>query len=911
MEAQKWSGYRRAPIRSLIPAVLAAVPPGVQALTNAWDGRGTPWLNAPVQFDTLLLAMIVRGWIREHFQEALGTLVDDTLDRLDDRDWVWSKPVDTDLTVPPVSSLDSAVRYQLMPHVAAERFLQSPTVVFGGLHPDPEVPVTFYRVITEKGAELMSWPPILIPGEVYDRKTKTDRPNELGFASFVLRFVAQTIPGRAEPMLYHSLGLRRFGEEPFLIDGHPRKSLDSGVTALVGTPHRLFGGDSQPFTFVPMQLKFRHNEVFWPRALAPLLSENRRIPEPRAVALDPMWKWGPPGREVQAAIQYSTKQGPHGIGSGGVSHYDAAVIDDVLSQRPDLGFQRMGFLTRESDKLKKNRAIDYAPLIPRLDAERPLDKGDAKIDLTVDHRPDPRTDSTPQTVTTGKKRVLNTLETRRTPMLRAAVATPAVFNPAYSPLRRILILYRNPRTAELLSQEVQRSLQLAPSESPGIYRNQFGHVEVLQQYIEDDLWGYLRGIQGRGKERQRSRLQAVEDLSYRIAHSVPSVSEGGRYGALVEIVHRPGEIDIDPKLSWRIGLARAGYVNQHLHDIVVTIPGQDGVRSIEEQNRAVHAVADLWRQFGVLKTPLVEEGRNGGVLPWLVALWSVRRTQKTTTGQSLQGLVCARTNPYSGVIEVTTPALLLQGRWVPYHEMAQIFVREKWDQFEQEEAFLSRTELAGYTHFVFGAVRNCLQTPIRPGHLPRVLMMAEAHNVRRKLPWLNNKVITEGGLQSEFLRLFSPEEQDRVSVVRLRTAADEEVPVIVPPTRKGGSPQGLFRWDDLALERPIPLYMSIGRVPLTFSFPLKVGRSRSAEGKKEHRRSRPLEVAILHHPQSDSATVAHLVHQLRAVYPYYSSDSRLPLPVPFVELLIKEYAVSSADRPIPIAAEGSLGSAAD
>lgn len=882
VEAQKWSGYRRAPVRSLVPAVLAVAPPGVQALTNAWDGRDTPWLNAPAQFETALVTMVVRGWIREHFQEALGVLVDDTLERLDDRDWQWSDPVETDLSRAPLNPLDTAIRYQLLPHVAAERFLQSSTVVFGGRESDPEVPATFYRVITDKGAELMSWPPIPISGDDYDRKTRKSHREALGLASFVLRFVAQTVPGRSEPLLYHSLSLRRFGEMPFFVDGQPRPSLYDGVTALVGTPHRLFGGDPQPFTFVPMQLKSRRGEVFWPRALEPLLSENRRVPEPRAVSLQPMWKWGPAGQAVQVAIQYSTRQGTHGINTGGISPYDAALIDTVLAERSDLGFKRVGVLTREAERLKKYHAIDWAPQVPRVDAAK-------------------------------KKRVLNSLETRRTPMVRAAVATPAVFNPAYGPLHRILILYRNPRTADLLIGELQRSLHLVPSGSPGIYRNKFGQVEILPQYIEDDLWGALQGVGGRGKERQRQRIQAVEDLSDRIAHSVPLATGHGRYGALVEIPRQPRIVEADPKLAWRIGLARAGYVNQHLHDLVVTISNKDGgePRISEAQDRTVHAVADLWRQLGVVRTPFLESRRDVTSLPWLVAVWSVRRTQKTTTGQVLQGLVCARTNPCSGVTEVTTPALLQQGRWVGYHEMAPIFVREKWDQTDQEDASPSRTELNGYTQFVFGALRNCLQTPLNTGQLPRVLMMGEAHNVRHKLPWLNNKAITEGRLQTEFLRLFSAEEQDRILMVRLRTAEDGEVPVIVPPNERGGNPTGLFQWSHLISERPVPLYMSIGRTPPSFSFFLKMGRSRTAEGRQEHRRSRPLEVAVLHHPQSDHATVAHLVHQLRAAYPYYASDSRLPMPMPFLEKLVKEYAVSSADRPIPIQAEDNLLSAAD
>ena len=566
-----------------------------------------------------------------------------------------------------------------------------------------------------------------------------------------------------------------------------------------------------------------------------------------------------------------------------MSPHDATRIDADLAMRSDLGLQRAGLLARETEQPKKYQVIDWAPRVPRVDADK-------------------------------KKRVRNSLETRRTPMVRAAAATPAVFNPDYTPLRRILVLYRNPRTADLLIGEIRRSLQLMPSGSTEIYRNSLGQVEVLRQYIEDDLWGYFQGIRGSGKERQRQRIQAVEDLSDRIARSVPTAAGSGRYGALVEIPRQPREVDTDPKLAWRIGLARAGYVNQHLHDLVVTIPDKDGgePRVIEEQDRAVHAVADLWRQLGVLKTPLLKTRRELDSLPWLVTAWSVRRTQKTTTsGQALNGLVCARTNPYSGVTEVTTPALLQQRGWVGYHEMAPIFIREKWDQSDQDDASATRMEQNAYTQFVFGALRNCLQTPLKSGELPRVLLAVEAHNVRHKLPWLQNKAITEGRLQTEFLRLFTAEESNRIWLVRLRTAEDEEVPVVVPPNERGGNPTGLFRWLHLLAEHPVPLYLSIGRTPPSFSFPLKMGRSRTAEGSQEHRRSRPLELAVIHNPHVDPATVAHLVHQLRAAYPYYASDSRLPMPMPFVDLLVREYAVSSADRPIPVRAEDNLVFAAD
>ena len=871
-------GYPSVPVFSLDPIVAASFPRIIKTERNGWQRPSVPWVFATEKADLLYLAELIKDWLREEFSDSLGEEVESSLEKLDNTAWHWEEPKTYSLLRQPENSSEIDVRFQAIPDYLAVEFLKNPQVCFGK---NQQYELTFYQVVSlEQGSELMSWPPNPVPLIENNKQVGTVH------ISVVIRFRLQTVPWRSTPIIYHQLSIRQWIVEP--LERLPYR----GATAFIGDNHRWLDGSSQPFCFIPLAMKRPGLEPKWSRAISELLLINDSpLPDPNALALEPVYNWSVFGQEpngIQAAIANDTRHRGE-TPCRGVSALDLASLDLAIQNKikqEDFPIQRVGEAVKVSGK--------YVPF---------WEPGKSKK----------RGDSSP------KER-----DDLSTPMHRPKIAAPAVFRSTENPLHSILILWETQECRDALIAEICELLNLSPkgqvqtyqtlAEVEGeetIYEGVLGSLRIKTQHVQDlaqrlDVDNPLV----KGNNRQQRRVNLLDERIHQIILSLPKPERLS--GALIEIKSKKSffPAESDPKLALRIGAMQAGYVNQHIH----ALTGRNKREKERDSNRVKKAVSDLLRQFGILPAPLIKpeiDARNGiGNNLWLTCFYIVRRTRKTTASNTpLTVALMVRVNPVTGIVQVTTPSLFPTQGWVSYPAGLGYLISEKWDadSYENEITGESGTEQQFsekkreqqlLNKFIADCLRDCLNTQIEDT-TPSVLFMAEAQNARQMLPWLQNPQLPTKDLPHELKQHLTKPEQSRLWVVRLRIAGNsDEVPVCIVKGSAGSKTSGLFCWQDLYDDENKGLYLSI-RKPLNTeqgTNTLQQQQSRLDEGSRQPGNPRPLEIAVVHHPGIECQKLADFVHNLRDRWPYFADQVSLPFPFPFATLA-KEYAVSAKDAP--------------
>jgi len=676
--------------------------------------------------------------------------------------------------------------------------------------------------------------------------------------SFVIRLRLQTVPWRKEPLIYHALSLRRWIRSS-LIQNENGEFRYRGVTVYIGDNRRWLDGAEQPFSFVTLRMN-RGEEPYWhPRTITELLRDAGEIPEPQELASNPVYNWNQfnlRNRTVQAAIPVGDRLRRHPC-LPGVSPLDLARLDQAIAVC--LPVERVGEGVRvQSVNRRSTRA-------------------------------------------SNKKLMLN----------------PEIASPAASKILRsqptVLILWETEAIRDALIAELCRLLALAPTSESNIYTGEYGCVQILTQDV-----GILGGLLDVGnfstsaQIRRQRRIECLEKRSQLIANSVPRVE--GLKGALVEIIEPPDIPEADPKLAWRVGLAQAGYVNQHLHaleEVEEEDTGRKAKRArTANRERVKRTVVDLLRQWGILPNFLIQPEIDGVELStWLTCLCILRRTRHTNTQYAPHtAAIVVRVNPVSGEVQATTPQLWGSQRWVSYPDVLQRLTTERWEpnSWFNESNNESREEKALLTQFVAQCLQDCLNTPIADLKNPYVLFMAEAHNTRSKLDWLHNRELLDlasGNLPDELKRhIQKQEERDRLWIVRLRTADDMEVPVYVAKNSEGSRTNGVFEWQNVCDQSKRQIYLSISRLPSSAQFVLRRSESRLDSAKSPAGQVKLLEIAPIYHPGISGEQLAQFIHFLREQWLYFADAVALPLPFPFATKA-KEYAVSVRDNAETLEAE--------
>ncbi|MFN6469658.1 MAG: pPIWI_RE module domain-containing protein [Nostoc sp. SerVER01] len=868
-------GYRAVPVYSLDPLIVGSFPQIIKTMRNGWQKGNVPWLLATETTDLSDLGNYIKDWLIEEFSSLED--VESQVANLNNDDWRWEEPKIYDL-LHPQDKVETSNLYQAIPDYLAKEFLQNPTVSFGV---DEQYQLTFYRVVSLKGAELMSWP----PSEVTVIKGK--ETIETAYISFVVSFVLQTVPWREKPIIYHHLSIRRWLTQPVRYVPYP------GVKVHIGDNRRWLDGQRQPFSFITVMINRYGTELNWPQAISNLLSLNdSQLPDTNDLVSNPSYNCSgvntiPSG--IQAAIAYTSKLGEPPCFAG-VSPQDLASLDRAIAAH--LPVQRVGeaknesgnvFLFWPSEKPKKK----IVPLLAGKDNQSPKPKKAKKSE-------DPNHSATP--------------------MLRPKLAAPAVFRKLENPLHTILILWETPQCRDALIDEICKLLYLSPTNVGNIYEGAYGSLCIKTQHVGDLTQNLeIKSFSEARRTYQQQRPDLLAERINKITAFLPKTKELS--GALIEIRPKPPISEADPKLAWRIGTVKAGYLNQHILRITtITDPNKVKKDGLERVKRAV---SDLLRQFGILpNTPLIDSKKDGiDIDVWFTCFYVIRRTRKTNAENIPKTVVLIiRVNPLTAKVELTTPDLFKEQGWVSYPVGLAHLSDEDWDsnsddesneELDDEQKRKEQTkEQRLINKFVAECLQECLNTPITANKLPRVLFMAEAQNARKMLNWLQNQnLLTHDPLQA-LKQCLSSEEINRLWIVRLRVADNGEVPVAIVKDSPGSRTSGVYRWQDVCDDGERSLYLSVRKLLDTEQNILRTWQSRLDTGSRPAGKARILEIALIHHPQIKGDKLAHFVHCLRSRWPYFANDVVLPLPFPFA-IKAKEYAVSIRDTIEPSEADDS------
>lgn len=872
-------GYRAIPVGSLDPLIAGSFPQIIKTVRNGWQKGNVPWLFATEKTTDLShLGDSIKDWLREEFS-CLDD-VESILGNLNNSNWRWEQPKTYSL-LHPRDKAETDILYEAIPDFLAREFLkQDQFVSFGA---DEQYQLKFYRVVSLQGAEMMSWP----PHEVMLTNSKGEALPDFAYISFVIRFVLQTVPWREKPIIYHLLSIRRWLVEPLKYIPY------RGLKAHIGDNRRWLDSKRQPFCFIPLVMKREGEEVKWPQAISNLLSLNdSKLPDAITLAQNPDFNWSgfnaiPSG--IQAAIAYTSQLGQHPC-LPGVSPQDLASLDRAIQNRLPI-LQRVG----EAEKVSGKVFVFWR-----------IDKPKKKIvPLLADE----------QNQSTKRKKAKKSDDPNHshTPMLRPKIAAPAVFRETENPLRIILILWETPQCRDALIAEIRQLLCLSPTAETNIYAGQYGSLCIKTQHVGDLTQNLeVKSFSVARKSRQKQRIDLLQERIDKIVAFLPSVEELA--GALIEIKPRPRIADTDPKLAWRIGAMKAGYLNQHLHRITFTTKEGAEKRKKSGLEPVKRAVSDLLRQFGILPaTSLIAPEKDGiDSDVWLTCFYVLRRTRKTNVKNVPKTVVLmVRVNPVTAKVEATTPDLWQQQGWVAYAIALQHLLHEDWEpnsyfdespedidleQQPQEKEREKEREQRLINQFVAQWLQDCLNTPITDKKPPRVLFMAEAQNSRKLLKWLQNQNSIANNSLHELKQHLAKEEISRLWVVRLRVADNGEVPVAIVKDSPGSRTSGVFRWQGVC-DRPLAsLYLSVRKALNTEQGTkiLQQKQSRLDNGSKQAGKAKILEMAIIHCPGIASDRLAHVIHSLRSRWPYFANEVSLPLPFPFATKA-KEYAVSARD----------------
>jgi hypothetical protein len=846
----KGLGYRSVPVYSLDPLIVGSFPQIIKTVRNGWQKGNVPWLLATETTNLSDLGNCIKDWLIEEFNFLEN--VESQLANLNNDDWHWEEkePKIYDL-LHPQDQVEASNLYQAIPDYLAKEFLQNPTVCFGV---DEQYQLTFYRVVSLQGAELMSWPPSEIT------VTKGKETIETAYISFVISFVLQTVPWREKPIIYHHLSIRRWLTQPLKYLPYP------GVKAHIGDNRRWLDGKRQPFCFIPLIMNRYGKDMKWPQAISNLLSLDSQLPDTTDLLSNPCYNWSgvntiPSG--IQAAIAYTSKLGDPPCFAG-VSPQDLASLDQAIAEL--LPVQRVGEAENESG----NVFLFWPSENPKKRIVRKLAGKDNQS-----HKP-------------KKSKKSEDPNHSHTPMLRPKLAAPAVFRKVETPLHTILILWETPQCRNVLIYEICKLLYLSPTNVGDIYEGAYGSLCIKTQHVSEltqDL--EIKPFSEAKKTYQQQRPDLLAERINKISAFLPQTKELS--GALIEIRPKPFISEADPKLAWRIGAVKVGYLNQHIHRITtIADPNKLKKSGLERVQRAV---LDLLRQFGILPDTLLIIPKKDGIDidVWLTCFYVLRRTRKTNAENIPKTVVLMiRVNPLTAKVELTTPDLFNTQGWVSYPVGLARLSDADWDfnandenneELDDEQKYKEQTkEQRLINKFVAECLEDCLNTPITENKSPRVLFMAEAQNARKMLNWLQNKkLLTNDPLQA-LKQHLSQEVINRVWVVRLRVADNEEVPVAIVKDSPGRRTSGVYRWRNVCDDGERSLYLSVRKPLDTEKYILRTWQSRLDDGGKQAGRARILEIALIHHPEIVANKLAHFVHSLRSRWPYFANDvSRLCL----------------------------------
>jgi hypothetical protein len=700
--------YQQVPIKGLNAAIRALAPDLVSVAEKAALNDDKPWLYTTSEYPVSVLQSLIVSWLhtRQPSPDAYQVLTQ-TVEALDLEFLRWQlMSVElTEQTLTAGGTADPARHiYRLLPEVLAARIEKLPPYEYCGRQ------VTFRRVATADGAELMSWPPTPhIP-------MKKGRPLAPWHFSGTIKVTVRTVPFSPMPRIHLTTGIRRW------VRGQAWPADGDAATVYLHTegPWLAGAGESARFASAPLTVRRYGGEVkaAWavggPTDIMSRLSIAHDFPKPGDLAQDAeAWLYGKDG--VTAVVTHHAAMGYHGVGTGFMPS-ERQRLTEWAGQALAPHFTPVADLSTD----RRVKATPKALLKPHVPV--PNENGTPEVDARIAVRK-----SKNEEIDVTNARL------RREHLARVTGGDHVLC---------CHLLYQTKPVRDALIDAAEQSLGLVGYRVPapeGTWSWQTPELEVRIHARELGVHGGPLGA-GTPPRRGGQTQQAIEDRRRNVRDFLAGLPEDSRV-VFVELDGKKAfrRRTTDPKFAIRLGCADAGRVSQFITPERSAGEGQEaGAQESDEEestleHRAAAAWADGMRQVGMnfiprhtLAADAIPDRLNQ------VAFWIVRRNSDGPTWNGQFTPIAILSRPDQDCVLGRMPGV--QG-WIPYPDLLRRLtgqVRGTELRFADQQ----KTETARFIRQVLYTLRG-----------EPTVIMTYAQNTRSRWEWLQDGRVVPDKIQ--------------------------------------------------------------------------------------------------------------------------------------------------------------------
>ncbi|HXL88468.1 MAG TPA: DUF3962 domain-containing protein [Streptosporangiaceae bacterium] len=673
---------RQVPIRSLNEAIRAVAPDLVSVAENAVIDDAKPWLYTANEYPASVIKSLVVSWLHtlQSSPEAFSS-VRAAVQELDLAALNWDL-VSVDLTEHALTDGGTALPaphlYRLLPEVLAARIERSDPYEYCGAQ------VSFRRVASDEGAELISWP----PSEYLPRAKKGEAAEPWHFSA-VIGLTLRTVPFSLVPRIHVSTGIRRYVRGRFRIDDRV------GVYLLTDGPWLADAPRSSRFAKAYLEYDRSLHQAAWkglgPEGIMSRLSPAP-FPPPAKLAEEPgAWLDGRDG--VTAAVTYHTAMGYHGVHAG-LMPSERQRLTEWAGRALEPHFRLADDLVRSDQRrTRPRRTLQKLPEISQ-DPEKQA--------LAIECR---------------EKAAADNAVLRRANLARAIQDTGVL---------TCHVLYQSDQVRDAILAAAEQSLGLSAFAVAATENSRLWRAPEVAVKIEAAPLGRLGGPLGEGVTPRRGKQaeEAIRERRQQVREFVAALSETSQV-AFIELEGRDAfwPRTTDPKLAIRLGCADAGRVSQFITPVS---KDADNLR-----HRADAAWADGIRQLGISFTPVHTVDGIPAELAQL-AFWIVRRNSGETTSNKQFTPVAILIRPDQNRVMGRIPGM--QG-WVTYPEL----LLRLTGLVRGHELRAREQQRAETARFIRQVLYSSSGGP--------TVVLARAQNMRPSWTWLEDGKLVPGKIQ--------------------------------------------------------------------------------------------------------------------------------------------------------------------
>lgn len=852
---------KQIPIRRLNAAIRALAPDLVSVADRATLDGTKPWLYTNSEYPKSVIGTLILNWLytMQPDIEKFGHLRD-AYQRLDVSSLEWDMHA-VDLTEQAITAggtADPAAHlFRLLPEVLAARIeAQQPQYEYA------DTEVTFHRVATDRGAELMSWPP------TKDRQEE-DEAGRPAHYSAVIKITLQTVPFSPVPRIHLSTGIRRWVRGSFYLP------VGRGVTTYLRADGPWLAGTAQSPRFAAAKLvwDWKERKPVWavdgPQGVMSRLVHQ--FPDPEELTEEAeAWLHGRDG--VAAAVTHHTTMRAHAVKTG-LMPTERQRLTQWAGQALLPEFHPVEALVKSGRKPKPDRVTKKLPSLPRKkDGREPDPEQVARI---VERRgEDSRSNAT----------------LRRELLARAIGGRPLVCH----------MLYQTDAVRDELVSAAERNLDLrsyrvdAGSDDVRVWDTP--EVSVRMHMLRLGELGAPLGDDA-ALRREGAHERAVEERRTAVCELLKEAPDLSQV-VFVELEGKKAfKPRTDPKGAIRLGCADAGRVSQFITPLrrasaqATTDDDEAGGGSLK--HRADSAWADGLRQIGMALVP--QHSLPVGAIPERVnqlAFWIVRRNVGEASKNRQFTPIAVLIRPGQDCILGRTPTM---SAWAPYPDLLKGLTGD----IRGQDLKSAEQQAAETARFLRQVLYNLRSEP--------TVVLTHAQNMRSSWEWLLNpqlipdKIRLSAGLTQD-LALHGK----TLTLIRIRDSDNNETPQWWSPKENefAGFATGL--WRESGADDNCRVFYATAEKPVTHKDMLRDDTKLTPHANihsgelvinSDRNAWNPtlLEIAVVGKPPADDAEAwATYVHHQR--FPDdYLAGLKFPLVLHLAELA-HEYALPFADR---------------